>query len=57
MRVGLRVMIGPRQKRNLPGLQRLAHHAHQVLAQPVRSSLLAQHGGDCDHGLYPVSTF
>src|SRR5215213_5754045 len=30
------------KKSNVPGLQRLARHAHQVLAQPVRVRLPAQ---------------
>src|SRR4029453_8069815 len=42
LRLGSRVVIGPRQKSNVPGLQRLARHAHQVLAQPFRVRLPAQ---------------
>jgi hypothetical protein len=37
LRLGLRVVIGLRQKSNVPGLQLLARHAHQVLAQPGSS--------------------
>ena len=39
LRFELRVEIGPQQRSNVPGLQRLARHAHQVLAQwgaPIR---------------------
>jgi hypothetical protein len=42
MRLGLRVVIGPRRKSNVPGLQRLAHHAHRILVQPVQVGHLAQ---------------
>jgi hypothetical protein len=42
LRLGLSVVIGPRQKRNLPGLQRLAHHAPRFLAKSVQFGLLAQ---------------
>jgi hypothetical protein len=42
LRLGLKVVIGPRQKSNVPGLQRLAHHAHRVLAKSVQVGLLAQ---------------
>ena len=42
LRLGLRVVIGPRQKSNVPGMPRLARHAHQVLAQPVRVRFPAQ---------------
>src|SRR5918995_4494299 len=40
--LGLRVVIGPRRKSNVPGLQSLAHHAHQVFVQPVQVGLLMQ---------------
>jgi len=42
LRLGLRVVIGPQQITNMLGLQRLAHHSHQVHAQPVQVGLLAQ---------------
>jgi hypothetical protein len=42
LRLGLRVVIGPRQKRTVLGPQRLAHHAHQILAQPVQVGFPAQ---------------
>jgi hypothetical protein len=42
LRLGLRVVIGPRQKGNVPGLQRLARHAHRILVQPVQIGLLMQ---------------
>jgi len=42
LRLGLKVVIRPRPKSNVPGLQRLAHHAHRVLAKPVQVGLLAQ---------------
>src|SRR5918998_5724128 len=40
--LGLRVVIGTQQRRNMPRLQRLAHHAARVLAKPVQLGLLAQ---------------
>jgi hypothetical protein len=45
LRLGLRVVIGARKQKDLLWLQSLAHHAHQVLAQPVQVGLLAQPSG------------
>jgi hypothetical protein len=42
LRLGLKVVVGPRQKRNVPGPQRIAYHAHRVLAKSVQVGLLAQ---------------
>ena len=41
LRLGLKVVIGPRRKSKVPGLQRLARHAHKILAQCVLAALLA----------------
>jgi hypothetical protein len=58
LRLGLRVAIGPRRKSNVPGLQRLANHAHRILAQPVQVGLLAQPWQRTrPQGLCYVSTF
>jgi hypothetical protein len=59
LRLGLRVVIGPRQKGNVPGLQSLAHHAHQVLVQPVQLCLLAQpwRAGNAAPGSLPGQHF
>src|SRR5215208_997695 len=38
-------------------LQRLAHHAHRILVQPVQVGLLAQPCGERGHGLCYASTF
>jgi hypothetical protein len=58
LRLGLRVVIGPRQKRKMPGLQRLAHHAPRVLAKSVQVGLLAQLWRRTrPQGLCYVSTF
>jgi hypothetical protein len=45
LRLGLRVVIGARKGKDVLWLQSLAHHAHQVLAQPVQVGLLAQPSG------------
>jgi hypothetical protein len=45
LRLGLRVVIGAQKQKDVLRLQSLAHHAHQVLAQPVRVGLLAQPSG------------
>jgi hypothetical protein len=59
LRLGLRVVIGPRRKNNVPGLQRLAHHAHRILVQPVQVGLLVQEPWRWTQpqGLCHVSTF
>ena len=42
LRLGSRVVIGAQKQRDVLWLQCLAHHVHQVLAQPVQVGLLAQ---------------
>src|SRR5215216_1004350 len=58
LRLGLRVVIGPRRKSNEPGLQRLARHAHRILVHPVQAGLIAQPWRRTrPQGLCQVSTF
>src|SRR5918995_7514956 len=47
---GLRVVIGPQRRRNVPGLKRLARHAHQVLAQCVPAAPRVTLAEDADRG-------
>ena len=57
LRLGLRVVIGTQQRRNMPRLQRLAHHATRVLAKPVQLGLLAQLWRRTGPGSWPRQHF
>ena len=50
LRFELRVEIGPQQRSNVPGLKRLARHAHQVLAQSVPAAPRVTLAEDADRG-------